>query len=342
VTSSSKYRSRVIADNVIAFSISYQRENMLARGMGLEHLRELLIRLARPLLRQGANLAYGSNWKETEDNLVFALLRLISAEQEEQNLGASESDPQIGKLYNHLPWPLYLDVTPRIEAQWINCCRVVRISQQLAEFPDAEIVPDNKADEQDPRTLFNKAVTLSAMRRLMMKPMFLAIPGVTQAERIPPVTSRIVLGGKTEGYSGFLPGIFEEALVTLQLRRPIYILGGFGGATEILANSILASGNDRPQELTLEWHKQRNASLLKLIDSASQFTAPANLAGLERSLDALFAFVLQARADLSGTLQTGLSEQETRELLTTSNISNAIHLVRKGLVTMKKLPPLAA
>ena len=74
MTASSKYRSRAIADNVIAFSISYQRENMLARGMGLEHLRELLIRLARPLLRQGASLAYGGHWKETEDNFIYPLL----------------------------------------------------------------------------------------------------------------------------------------------------------------------------------------------------------------------------------------------------------------------------
>jgi hypothetical protein len=82
--------------------------------------------------------------------------------------------------------------------------------------------------------------------------------------------------------------------------------------------------------------------VVKLIDSARQFTAPANLGGLENSLDALFAFVLRARADLSGTLRTGLSDQETRELLTTSNISNAVHLVRTGLVTTKNLPSLPA
>ena len=41
-----RYRSRAIADKRIpGFGISYQRENLLARGLGLEHLRELLIRL---------------------------------------------------------------------------------------------------------------------------------------------------------------------------------------------------------------------------------------------------------------------------------------------------------
>jgi hypothetical protein len=342
VTSTSKYRSRVIADNVIAFSISYQRENMLARGMGLEHLRELLIRLARPILRQGASLAYGGNWKETEDNFIFPLLRLISTEQEDNSLGGPDSNLQIGRLYNHSSWPWYLDITPKIEAQWINCCRVVRITQQMAGFPDAEIVPDANADKVDARTAFNKAITLSAMRRMMMQPMSIDIPDVPQPEQIPPVTARILLGGKADSYAGFLPGIFEEALVTLQWERPVYILGGFGGAAEILANAMLASGNDRPKELTLDWHKDRSPVLVALLESVHQFAAPANLGGLENSFDELFAFVLQARADLSGTLRTGLSDQETRELLKTSNIANAVHLVRSGLVTSKKLPPLPA
>ena len=72
--STSKYRSRAIANNVIAFSISYQRENMLARGMGLEHLRELLIRLARPILRQvraSRMEATGKTLRTTSSSLCF-------------------------------------------------------------------------------------------------------------------------------------------------------------------------------------------------------------------------------------------------------------------------------
>lgn len=337
MTSASKYRSGVITDDVIAFSISYQRENMLARGMGLEHLRELLIRLARPILRLGASLAYGGNWKETDDNFIFPLLRLISAEQQDQSLGGADSRLQIGKLYNHSPWPWYLDITPKIEAQWINCCRVVRVTQQMAGVPEQEVVADAAADEADPKTLFNKAVTLSAMRRLMMRPMSIDIPDVPQPETIPPITARILLGGKADSYSGFLPGIFEEALVTLRWNRPIYILGGFGGAAEILANAMLGTGPDRPKELTLDWQKACNPALMKLLESPP-FAVPADLGDLEKSIDALFDFVLKARADLSGTLNTGLSDQETRELLKTSNIANAVHLVRSGLVNRKKPP----
>lgn len=88
-SSPKKYRSTAMHRNVIAFSISYQRENLLARGLGIEHVRELLIRLARPILRQGASLAYGGNWKETNDNFTYDLLRLISAEQEDNSHGGA-------------------------------------------------------------------------------------------------------------------------------------------------------------------------------------------------------------------------------------------------------------
>jgi SLOG-like protein len=210
VTSTSKYRSRAIADSVIAFSVSYQRDNLLARGMGFEHLRELLLRLARPILRQGAGLAYGGNWEETEDNFMFPLLRLISAEQEDNSSGGPDSNLQIGKLYNHTAWPWYLDITPKIEAQWINVCRIVRITQQRAGLSPAEIVADADAKKMDARLNFNKVVTLSAMRRLMMQPMLFDIPDAPQPEKIPAVVASILLGGKADDYSGFLPGIFEK------------------------------------------------------------------------------------------------------------------------------------
>ena len=353
MTSSSKYASAAdkylspaaAKDHVVAFSISYQRDNMLARGMGLEHLNELLLRLGRYILRQKGRLAYGGNWKDTEDNFMFPLLRLVSAEQQDQSLDAAvaDGDPAQSdfdrdvRLYNHLPWPYYMDVTRNTEAQWINCCRIIRITQQRAGIPDAEVVPDASADQANPRTSFNKAVTLSAMRRLMMQPMFVDIPGVDKPKRIPPVTARILLGGKVDGYAGFLPGIFEEALTTWQSKRPVYILGGFGGAAEVLADAMLARV-DPPPELSLDWHKQRNPGLATLLDGARQFTVPSGLHDIEKSFEAVSEFVMRARENLSDTLMTGLDEDQNRELLKTGNIANAVRLVRCGLDTSKNLP----
>lgn len=44
------------------------------------------------------------------------------------------------------------------------------------------------------------------------------------------VAARIVMGGKTAGFKGKIPGIIEEATLSVQMQHPLYVLGGFGGA----------------------------------------------------------------------------------------------------------------
>jgi hypothetical protein len=322
---------------------------MLSRGMGLEHLRELLLELARMILRYGASLAYGGHWKKTEDNFTFDLLHLINSEQEDSSMRVSGESAEgsdtalkIGKLYNHSAWPSYLDITPEIEAQWINCCRIVRITQERAGFSDADTVPDSRAHNRRPRNAFNAAVSLSAMRRLMMEEMLIDVPGMTRQERIPPVVARIMLGGKLDNYNGFLPGLFEEALFTLQPCRPLYVLGGFGGASEVLAKAFLAHGEARPEELTIAWHKKNNPALDRLMESSRQFLLPKDYVSAEERLNQLFAVVLRARSYLAATLNTGLSDSETRELMTTHNAADAVHWIVEGLRNNNKLPRLPA
>ena len=48
---------------------------------------------------------------------------------------------------------------------------------------------------------------------------------------------RICLGGKTSGYEGKEPGVIEEARLALKLDKPLYLLGGFGGATRRLGEN---------------------------------------------------------------------------------------------------------
>src|SRR5262249_3787574 len=86
------YRSNVMHRSVVGFSVSYEPRNLLERGLGFEHVRELLLRLARPLLRYSASLAYGGNWEDTPENFTYILLRLISAEQEDSSFGGPDTD----------------------------------------------------------------------------------------------------------------------------------------------------------------------------------------------------------------------------------------------------------
>ncbi len=48
---------------------------------------------------------------------------------------------------------------------------------------------------------------------------------------------RVCLGGRTEGYQGREPGVMEEARLALEYRKPLYLMGGFGGATRLFGTA---------------------------------------------------------------------------------------------------------
>jgi hypothetical protein len=128
-----------------------------------------------------------------------------------------------------------------------------------------------------------------------------------------------------------MPGIFEEALVALEQKTPLYLLGGFGGATEILARALLDTGRERPPELTVAWHKNRTPGLAKLETLSAQLPMPSGTRAPVQGFDALWAQIQQGRENLGNTLRTGLGEDENRELLLSRDVAQVVKLVRKGL-----------
>lgn len=341
-----RIRSRAGAHRLIALSLSYERAPLLARGFGLEHLRELLVLLARPLLRQGASLAYGGRLQERNDNFTFDLLRLVSAEQDEaaerEKSGGTDDVQPIGRLYNYSAWPHYLRNTPALEARWINSCRIIRIDQAMAGITPDGRIPDGDVDpacdpERDlanlPRKLaLNGAICLSAMRRMAMDGLALTSPDVPRTESVPPVSIRIVLGGRLSGFSGFLPGIFEEVLLTLERGVPLYLMGGFGGAAEVIARALLAPpGTPLPEPLNAGWHITNTPRLDTLRKLQGMQPLPFGILDTETGLARLRAAIEQARAGLPQALKTGLDDIETRELMETRDMRRAAALVHKGL-----------
>ena len=52
------------------------------------------------------------------------------------------------------------------------------------------------------------------------------------------IQARIVLGGRVEGYMGAMPGIAEEACLSLEADQPVFLLGGFGGCARDIAETL--------------------------------------------------------------------------------------------------------
>lgn len=47
---------------------------------------------------------------------------------------------------------------------------------------------------------------------------------------------RVCLGGRTDGYQGDEPGVMEEARMALMYGKPLYLMGGFRGATRLFGS----------------------------------------------------------------------------------------------------------
>jgi hypothetical protein len=50
--------------------------------------------------------------------------------------------------------------------------------------------------------------------------------------------ARILVGGRLAGYQGSLPGVIEEARMSLEANQPLYVAGGFGGAAAAIAQAL--------------------------------------------------------------------------------------------------------
>lgn len=340
MSQTTRHRTKAVADKIVGISVAFEHDNLLSRGLGLEHLREAVLHLARPFVRQGASISYAGYWKEREENLTLDLLKLVGEEREDSSIGGPDAPRHAGRLINHSTWPFYLDITPEIEARWIQVCRIVRITQEDAGIAPENIVTDEHAKEKTDRVLLNSALTLSCMRRWMSTEISLPVPS-RPAEKIPAPVARIVLGGKLTNYTGFAPGIFEESLYTLEKNCPLYILGGFGGAAESLANALLDSNHAPRHEFTEAWHFKHSPAVEKLSELAETLQTPADFRSTKEILNSLFQRVLGARADLPQSLQTGLDPSETMELLKTTNLRRAVSLVRKGLAAKLHLGELS-
>jgi hypothetical protein len=133
--------------------------------------------------------------------------------------------------------------------------------------------------------------------------------------------ARVVLGGKLAGFSGKYPGIMEEALLSLQKGIPTFVLGGFGGCAEAVAQALLGNA-----PATLTEKRLRSSPTYDALFRQYQALAPvAERPDCATSVDFL------RRKGIKG-LNNGLSQRENERLFTSVNLDEITTLVFKGLM----------
>lgn len=262
------------------FGISVSESHDLARlGLTELHFRLAVGEIARCVLVSGGNIAYGGHL--APDGYTAFLTKEL------QKYGRRDRP-----LLVCLAWQEHRRMTlTALEASRTD----LGLFGQIVCLDSAgnEVDPGAGRDEQ-PQAIDDPALrkqSLTALRRYMV--------GRTHG--------RILIGGRRHGFQGEIPGLIEEALVSLVAGQPLYLAGGFGGVT---ADAAVALGvND-------------GAWLVKRDD------APPNDPRLVLGVEQLKAI---ASASTWAGLRNGLSDEENRRLAASHRPSEIAALVSLGL-----------
>lgn len=265
----------VLGQKTVAISIS-ESSDMPALGLDDEHLRDAMAEIARHLLALGARLIYGGDLRQ--HGFSDLLFELVARHRRD----VDEGDNHTG-VTNYLAWPVHiLQAVAELEteiAKVEDSAELVCLRIDGSELPIEERrgLPSQVPTEQE------WADGLTSMRITMMSDS----------------DARIFVGGRVKGYKGTMPGIAEEALISLKAGKPIFLVGGFGGCTRDIAET-LALIQPRTTSIPAWAHRTEFAS----------FTAV--------------------------NLNNGLTDEENATLAYTPHVDQAITLILRGMMQLVK------
>lgn len=284
--------SRFLEGKNVAISISESPDSS-SLGIGKAMFEDLSVELARHLLVSGAHLVYGGDLRPGGFTELFKDLAY--------QYGIYEKDKTLKNYFtNYLAWPIYIGMTPAPQAEYKSC----RVHCQKAVIPDT--IPVALRDLMVPPTtvenMYYWAESLRAMRQEMESH----------------IDARIILGGRITGFKGYMPGLYEEATYAAKANHPLFLLGGFGGASARLIQLI--KGETSSEELFAECCSNH---------SYQDFVSYLDKEKEEMNFKALDVF-----SNNMDVLKNGLSKEDNERLFVTTNVTEIIALVLKGLHTL--------
>ncbi len=128
-------------------------------------------------------------------------------------------------------------------------------------------------------------------------------------------------GGKVSGYKGKMPGVLEEIIVSLEVQKPVFLLGAFGGIVGDVC-SLLLTGKI-PETLTEDWQIKHNAGYSELQNLAGSH---GHHCDYEKITDTISQSSIRKLA-----AQCGLDIQDYQRLMESPFIDECVYLIIKGL-----------
>jgi hypothetical protein len=280
-------------------------------GVTPAHLDAALHEVSRQLLVRGARLKYGGNLGP--DGYTTALFDMAA------EYSAMSGLPPAERIVNDVGWPLPLSTLPAAtRARYQLVAKFRRIPRPEGV---ADLEPQTFAEEpaffpaDSPARRYAWARGMTAMRE--------AQAASAQA--------RVILGGKTgpepKWYSGRIPGVIEEAWVSLKAGQPLYVIGAFGGAARMVVD--LLEGRPR-KEFT--WDYQRAAP------HADGMRALYGERGPEWEDYPAMTTRFASAGVTEISARNGLSVAANRELFVTREVTRIVELLLEGLTNVHARP----
>lgn len=260
-------------------------------GIGARHVGDFVVRLSRRLLEAGARLHYGGALSDYKNNITQAL---IDVAQGWTNLESQKEDEANGRprqrpspLVNYAAWPFHRFIALAQRAELTGICDFVHVDPDVPDLP-----PATSYAGENPEHARWTADALTLMRKQS-----------GEATEI-----RIVFGGKKHGWMGWLPGILEEVVCTLEAKKLPLVLGGFGGNAGEVADFLLDEQARWEDALGFE-HARKNPALSVLFraDGAEETARAQN----ESAREVLGRF----RAQLHGSSEWPFGEVRREDVL---------------------------
>ena len=187
-------------------------------GYDARQINRIVVRMAQYFLDLNMRVMFGHDWRDDGVMRAVANFAEVVAERREDTLdedsnGARRTNTEKPRMLNVVPTGRAPLSGAALEAQRASggVLKVIPLNEEKgsAREPDAAYPHTKSFDE--------RAQELTALRREITK-------------RLDP-GCRVCLGGRTTGYEGCMPGVQEEAQLALEYNKPLYLMGGFGGAS---------------------------------------------------------------------------------------------------------------
>ncbi len=229
----------------ISISVSNTNENRPDEIM----LRDMVVEISRYILNAGGKILYGGSGSRDGYVNLFSQISekygKIKIESEGKDLPEDEA-----YIYNYYAWP-YMNVLSNDDMAYLKHCHLC--AQQI--YPDGiseeqkRLIPSTQ-DEEGKMQIIS---SLSHMRDV----------------RCREARAFIIVGGKTKGSLTPMPGILEEYIKARATKKPIYLLGGFGGEAALISKSVISREtiiksiqDDTYESLNNGLNKEENMRLL--------------------------------------------------------------------------------